>query len=214
MTVKVAELWRYPVKSLGGESLVQATVSAAGIEGDRLVHVEDQAGRVITARTHPRLLGLHAALGPDGEPWVDGRPWNASDVADAVRAVAGPGARLVRNIPGDVFDVLPLSILTDGAIDSLGVDRRRLRPNILVGGAEGLAERAWPGRRLAVGAAIDGVRRLRGRCVMRACEPAPRERGLGVLQRVGSAFGGRMALDCWVIAPGPVAVGDEVTLLE
>jgi len=103
--VKVAELWRYPVKSLGGESLVQATISAAGIEGDRLVHVEDQAGRVITARTHPRLLGSHAALGPDGEPWVDGRPWNAPGVADEVRAAAGPGARLVRNIPGDVFDL-------------------------------------------------------------------------------------------------------------
>jgi len=126
-------------------------------------------------------------------------------VADAVRAAAGPGARLVRNIPGDVFDVLPLSILTDGAIDKLGVDRRRLRPNILVGGAEGLAERAWPGRRLAIGGAIVGVRKLRGRCV---------EQDLGVLQRIVSDFGGRMALDGWVIAPGPVAVGDEVTLLE
>ena len=212
--MKVAELWRYPVKSLGGESLVQATVSAAGIEGDRLVHVEDQAGRVITARTHPRLLGLHAALGPDGEPWVDGRPWKASDVADAVRAAAGPGARLVRNIPGDVFDVLPLSILTDGAIDSLGVDRRRLRPNILVGSAEGLAERTWPGRRLAIGGAIVGVRKLRGRCVMTTYDPDTQEQDLGVLRRIVSDFGGRMALDCWVIAPGPVAVGDEVTLLE
>src|SRR2546426_1829218 len=104
MTVKVAELWRYPVKSLGGESLVQATVSAAGIEGDRLVHVEDQAGRVITARTHPRLLGLHAALGSDGESWGDGRPWNASAGADPVRAAARPPARPVRNNPPDVFD--------------------------------------------------------------------------------------------------------------
>ena len=212
--MKVAELWRYPVKSLGGESFVQATVSAAGIEGDRLVHVEDHAGRVISARTHPRLLGLHAVLGPDGEPWVDGRPWNAPGVADAVRAAAGPGARLVRNIPGDVFDVLSLSILTDGAIDKLGVDRRRLRPNILVCGAEGLAERAWPGRRLAIGGAIVGVRKLRGRCVMTTYDPDTQQQDLGVLQRIVSDFGGRMALDCWVIAPGPVAVGDEVTLLE
>ena len=53
--------------------------------------------------------------------------------------------------------------------------------------------------------AIVGVRKLRGRCV---------EQDLGVLQRIVSDFGGRMALDGWVIAPGPVAVGDEVTLLE
>ena len=34
------------------------------------------------------------------------------------------------------------------------------------------------------------------------------------LQRIVSDFGGRMALDGGVIAPGSVAVGDEVTLLE
>jgi len=199
---------------MAGEPLAEATLTATGIAGDRLVHVEDQRGRVISARTHPHLLALHVTLAPDGEPWVDGRPWNASQVAEAVRGAAGPGARLVRNAPGGVFDVLPLSILTDGAIDSLGVDRRRLRPNVLVGGAEGLAERAWPGRRLAIGSAIVGVRKLRGRCVMTTYDPDTQEQDLGVLQRIVNDFGGRMALDCWVIAPGPIAVGDEVTLLE
>ena len=212
--MKVAELWRYPVKSLAGEPLAEATITPSGIAGDRLVHVEDQGGRVITARTHPRLLRLHATLGPDGEPRVDGRPWSSAQVADAIRDAVGPGTQLVPNVPGDAFDVLPLSILTDGAIDSLGVDRRRLRPNVLVGGAEGLAERAWPGRRLAIGSAIVGVRKLRGRCVMTTYDPDTQEQDLGVLQRIVNDFGGRMALDCWVIAPGPIAVGDEVTLLE
>ena len=207
------ELWRYPVKSMAGEPLTEATLGLTGIAGDRLVHVEDASGRVLTARTHPRLLGLRATLGADGEPWVDDRRWDSPEISDAVQRAAGSGARLVRNGHGDVFDVLPLSILTDGAIKSLGVDRRRLRPNILVGGAEGLAERAWPGRRLAIGAAIIGVRKLRGRCVMTTYDPDTQAQDLGVLERIVSDFGGRMALDCWVIAPGSIAIGDEVTLL-
>jgi len=211
--VKVIELWRYPVKSMAGEPLTEATLGLTGIAGDRLVHVEDASGRVLTARTHPRLLGLRATLGADGEPWVDDRRWDSPEISDAVQRAAGSGACLVRNGQGDVFDVLPLSILTDGAIKSLGVDRRRLRPNILVGGAEGLAERAWPGRRLAIGAAIIGVRKLRGRCVMTTYDPDTQAQDLGVLERIVSDFGGRMALDSWVIAPSSIAIGDEVTLL-
>ena len=60
--MKVAELWRYPVKSMGGEMLDRATLDELGIAGDRVVHVEDAHGHLITARTHPRLLGHHAKL--------------------------------------------------------------------------------------------------------------------------------------------------------
>jgi len=211
--VKVAELWRYPVKSMAGEMLADATLGLTGIAGDRLVHVEGAGGRVLTARTHPRLLGLRATLGSDGEPQINALRWDSPDVSEAVHRAAGKTARLVRNEPGDVFDVLPLSILTDGAIASLGVDRRRLRPNILIAGAEGLAERGWPGRQLRMGTAIIGVRKLRGRCVMTTYDPDTQAQNLDVLNRIVSDFGGRMALDCWVIAPGSIAIGDEVTLL-
>ena len=64
--MKVAEIWRYPVKSMAGERLERARVTPLGIEGDRVVHAEDARGRVITARTHPRLLGHRATLNPFG----------------------------------------------------------------------------------------------------------------------------------------------------
>jgi hypothetical protein len=38
--VKVAELWRYPVKSVGGETLDRAHRDCLGIAGDRMVNVE------------------------------------------------------------------------------------------------------------------------------------------------------------------------------
>ncbi len=122
----LAELWRYPVKSMAAESLTRAEIRADGIVGDRVVHVRGAHGRVVTARTRPRLLGHRATLGSDGEPLVDGRPWRAPEVAQDVVAAVGPGARLVRDDGLERFDVLPLLVATDGAIRVLGADRRRL----------------------------------------------------------------------------------------
>ncbi|HEU4437709.1 MAG TPA: MOSC N-terminal beta barrel domain-containing protein [Methylomirabilota bacterium] len=210
----IAELWRYPVKSMAGERLQAVAVGADGFEGDRVVHVSGPGGRIITSRTHPRLLGLHARLGPDGEPMVDGRPWSAPESLAAVRAAAGQETRLVRYDGPERFDVLPLLIGTDGAFAELGVDHRRLRPNVVVGGVPGLDERQWPGRRLRIGQVVVEVAKLRARCVMTTYDPDTLEQDVSVLRRIASRFGGTMALDCGVVSGGRIAVGDPVELLE
>ncbi len=209
----VAEIWRYPVKSMAGERLERAEVGVDGIAGDRVVHVSGPGGRVVTSRTHPRLLALRSALGPDGEPLVDGRPWTAPESAAAVRAAAGAEAQLLRYDGPERFDVLPLLVGTDGAFEQLGVDHRRLRPNIVVAGVDGLEERRWPGRRLQIGEAVIAVAKLRGRCVMTTYDPDTQVQDLSVLRRIVSEFGGVMALDCSVLRGGRIAVGDPVTLL-
>src|SRR3954466_14068231 len=106
--MKVAELWRYPVKSLAGERLGVADLSENGIVGDRVVHVRDGDGRVTTARTKHRLLGLHGRLGADGEPLIDGRPWTSDEALVAVRGAVGADATLARYDGRERFDVLPL----------------------------------------------------------------------------------------------------------
>lgn len=211
--MRIAELWRYPVKSMAGERLHDAEVTANGIIGDRVVHVRNGRDRVITARTHSRLLGLRATLGLDGEPLVDGLAWTAPEVAVAVRRAAGEDAWLARYDGPERFDVLPLSVLTDGAIAALDVDRRRLRPNILIEGVEGLAERDWPGRRLRIGDVVIGVKKLRRRCVMTTYDPDTQEQDLSVLKRIVTDFAGRMALDCYVIQGGRLTLGAPVELL-
>lgn len=208
----VAEIWRYPVKSMAGERLERAQIGTDGIQGDRVVHVSGPGGRVVTSRTHPRLLGLRGALGADGEPLVDGRPWTAPESAALVREAAGPAAHLVRYDGPERFDVLPLLVGTDGAFAELGVDHRRLRPNIVVGGVDGLAEREWPGRRLRIGQVVIGVAKLRSRCVMTTYDPDTQVQDLSVLRRIASDFGGRMALDCEVLRGGWIALGDPVEL--
>jgi len=211
--MRVAELWRYPVKSMAGELLPEAELRADGIAGDRVVHVEDERGRVLTARNHPRLLGLRATLGPDGTALVNGVPWDAPEIADAVRRAAGPGARLVRYEGPERFDILPLLVATDGAVRALDVDRRRLRPNILIADVDGLGERVWPGAHLRIGEVVIAVEKLRGRCVMTTYDPDTQVQDLGVLKRIVTDFGGRIALDCAVIEGGRLVVGAPVTLL-
>ena len=208
----LAELWRYPVKSMGGERLTEAAVDAGGIPGDRVVHVEDQQGRVVTSRSRPRLLLHHATLGADGEPRVDGRPWNRDDVASDVRAAAGAGTRLVRDDGQERFDVLPLLVATDGAIASLGYDTRRFRPNLLIGGVTGLAERNWEGSHLHIGETVVRMVSLRRRCVMTTFDPETAEQNVEVLLRIHRELGGLLALDCDVIQPGIVRVGDPVAV--
>jgi uncharacterized protein YcbX len=212
--VHVAELWRYPVKSLAGEPLDEAELGLLGLPGDRVVHARLPDGRIVTARPRPRLLGLAAVLGPDGEPLVDGVPWNEPAVLEAVRQATGLPVELIRDEGAGRFDVLPVSVATDGAVATLGIDRRRLRPNVLVGGVDGLAERDWPGRLLRIGEAVVSVTRLRPRCVMTTYDPDTLERDPSVLRRIVERFDGSTALDCSVVRPGHVRVGDPVELLE
>lgn len=211
----VAEIWRYPVKSLGGERLEETELGLEGIPGDRLVHVRNGHGRVITSRLRPALLGLHGTLGPDGEPLIDGLAWDAPSSAEAVGAAVGNvlgGFELVRDDSLERFDVLPLSIATDGAIAALGHDGRRLRANIVVGGVEGLAERGWPGRMLRIGDAWISIARLRPRCVMTTFDPDTQVQDVSVLRRIVDEFDGSLALDCTVVRPGRIRVADEVSL--
>ena len=209
----VGEIWRYPVKSMGGEQVDVAILTADGVPGDRVVHARDD-GDVITARSHPALLGFHASLGPDGEPLVDGQPWGSEVLAERLRGAVGPDVRLVRFDGPERFDVLPLLVATDGAIAALGLDRRRFRPNILVSGATADAERSWPGQRLRIGGALIGVASLRRRCVMTTYDPDTQVQDVSILRRIVRERGGRLALDCRVIEPGRVGVGDPVEVLE
>ena len=85
--MRVAELWRYPVKSMAGERLDTVEVTRGGIVGDRVVHVEGPGGRVITSRTHPRLLGLRVNH-PVGQESLERSPRQPASRAEAAYSLA------------------------------------------------------------------------------------------------------------------------------
>ncbi len=150
----VKEIWRYPVKSMAGERLSGVQIDKLGVAGDRKVLVRGGNGHVVTSRTHHQLLGLKGTLGADGQPQISGHVWDSPEALALVRKAVGADAELFYCDGPERFDVLPLLVATDGAVSYMGFDSRRLRPNIIVGGVEGLQEREWPGHRFRIGEAV------------------------------------------------------------
>jgi uncharacterized protein YcbX len=138
----VAEIHRYPVKSMAGESLEVCTVGERGIPGDRAFALFDPAVRAIasakSAAEFPGLMefgaryrrpdGAHGGLGEILLMLPDGRSFRADDPActDAISAwfgrrieigaVTDPPGRRPRGrkytMEGTFFDYAPLHLLT------------------------------------------------------------------------------------------------------
>ena len=209
--VRVGEIWRYPVKSLHGEMLSSADVELDGLVGDRVLHVRDNRG-VLTGRTHRRLLSLRATTG-EADPLVQGHPWYDPEAAELVRAAAGPDARLAAYQGPERYDVLPMLVATDAEVARLDIDRRRLRPTLLLTGTQPQEERSWPGHALHIGPELVlGVDSVRLRCIVTTVDPDTAEPDREVLRRIHRDFASRVALNCWVITPGTLTLGDAVAI--
>ena len=166
-----------------------------------------------TSRRHHRLLGLHATLGDDGSPLVDGLPWTSPEVLARVREAAREDAFLAAYDGPDRFDVLPLLVATDGAVAAFGRDVRRLRPNIVIAGVEAMGETEWPGHELHIGDVIIGIDSRRGRCPMTTVDPDTLDVDREVLKDIIRRFDGKLALNAEVRRGGTIRVGDVATLV-
>lgn len=210
--MELAAIWRYPVKSMAGERLGRADLTSDGVAGDRRVQVYSAQGRLLTARTHPGLLAHRAVIAPNGEPFVDGFHWRSPEVASRVSDAVGERV-ILRQVESHRFDVLPLLVATDGAVAAFGRDVRRLRPNLVIRGVNGLAERQWEGRALRMGEAVVAMENLRGRCVITTYDPDTQEQDRSVLLDIMQRFGGTLCLNASVAQPGRVAIGLPVKIL-
>jgi uncharacterized protein YcbX len=77
--MRIAELWRYPVKSMGGTPVDAVTVDDRGVHADRLWAVRDlDLGAVTTGRRLPMLLGCTARFAE--EPRADAGPGRVTEV--------------------------------------------------------------------------------------------------------------------------------------
>lgn len=105
--MRIATMWRYPVKSMLGEPLAAAHLDAAGVERDRgLALIDATTGLVATAK-HPRLwrelLQFSAAV--DGDEVVINAPagWTAASrspgIDDRLSAALGRPVRLAAERP-------------------------------------------------------------------------------------------------------------------
>ena len=68
----VQQVWRYPVKSLGGERVAASLVNDRGLLGDRLWAVRDEDGKLGSGKDSRRFRRMEGLLGVsaryDAEP--------------------------------------------------------------------------------------------------------------------------------------------------
>jgi uncharacterized protein YcbX len=210
--MKVAELWRYPVKGLRGERVERVEIAPDGVPGDRCLRVLDDRG-IVTGRRKQRMIGMPATLDAEGEPLIDGHLWRSPEATAAIREVAGAGATLSRALGGHEHDAAPILLLSDGSVAQLGYDRRRFRPNIYFEGADGPVELGWIGGRVRIGDLVLSVDKFDERCVITTIDPDTIEVDLDVLKRTRAELGGNMGVYCSVVEPGWVAVGDPLEVV-
>jgi uncharacterized protein YcbX len=98
-------------------------------------------------------------------------------------------------------------------VSRFGRDVRRLRPNLLIGGVEGMAERTWPGAILRLPEAEVSLADLRRRCVMTTYDPENAEQDPAVLRDIVRRFHGQLCLNASVTRAGRVEVGHAIELV-
>ncbi|HEX5365676.1 MAG TPA: MOSC N-terminal beta barrel domain-containing protein [Acidimicrobiales bacterium] len=232
---RVAQLWRYPVKSMAGERLEQARVGELGIEGDRGFGLVDRdTGIVLTARRVPELLLARPLLdGGRDRPRIELPDGTVTDSDDVLSSWLGRRVELRRPRPGERgrYEVArnddrpdgewvgwegPAGVFHDSARVQLsltseaalgGWDVRRFRPNVVLAGGD---ERDLVHRRVRVGDVELAVVKEIGRCVVVTRAQPGLERDKGVLVRVHRDRGGKLGVGALVRATGTIAVGDAV----
>jgi len=170
MRATIEELWRWPVKSMGGERVPALRVDAHGGAGDRAYVAYGERGQ-LTARQAPRLLAWRATA--DGVLAPDGRQHAYDDPALAAALAADLGRPLeLRYAQHGEPDLADSLLITFGAThraleQELGtpIDPRRWRTNLhLEADVPAWAELEWEGQ----------VLELEGGVVLRLLHPCQR----------------------------------------
>lgn len=236
--MRVLELWRFPVKSLQGEQVEAAELGPQGVTGDRRYAIFDLAtGYGLTARRAPEMLfasastttdgGVEITL-PDGTVALDdaalsawlGRPVelrSADEVTerryenpDDTETEAEPSWGPFTGANGAFHDTEGATVTVLSTASMNGEATRRFRANVVV---DGEGEDALIGHAVRIGAATMAVATPIARCVMvTRAQPGGINIDREVLRRIHRDRGGNLAVGGSVTAPGPVRIGDELTV--
>lgn len=231
----VAEIWRFPVKSLRGESLTSVEVGPAGIAYDRawsILNAETQMN--LTARRSPDLLLASAAMHgdqvvvtlPDGSEAADDdslSAWLGLDVA-LTRASADTGGKFENPMdfendadwvswdgPKGAFHDSGRTRVSLVSQASFGQwEPARFRTNLILSGLDSRAEEAWVGQSVTIGKVRLDVAKLIDRCVMVTRAQPGIDRDLNVLRTINAEHHGCLGVGATVAEGGVIEVGSSI----
>jgi MOSC domain-containing protein len=237
---EVLELWRHPVKSMGGERLSATHIDATGVIGDRshaLFYEHKGERRRLNAGPAPDLLAWRAAypfapdaslkpghtpvatvIAPDGHQHT----WGDPRLLRALRAHLGRDVDFARD-PGGAFQDVPQTVLLTFEAsrrlleEETGADvaARRFRSNIhIAADTEPFAELDWEGRTLEFERGV----RLRlmhpcERCVIPTIDPETLDKRPELLRHLAREHATLFGIYAHVATGGRLQVGERVELV-
>jgi uncharacterized protein YcbX len=227
----VGLLARYPVKSMQGETLIEATVGPRGFAGDRSWAVYTTDGGIGSGKTTRRfrrvdgLLMFNSWIDETGAvvEFPDGTRHRVDDPVTASQLSEALGQPLELRTESSVahHDECPVHLVTTAAVHRLeqlrgeSIDTRRFRANIVLE-VEGstFAEDAWEGRKLILGEEVilqlgDGM----PRCVMVGLPQLELGRDRRLPELIARYHYNELGLQADVLRGGTVHQGDVAYLI-
>jgi uncharacterized protein YcbX len=234
---KIEALFRYPVKSMRGESLDAATLGWHGLDGDRRLafrRLDDRGGFPwLTASKVPSLILFTPARHADGNgnalpthvrtPEGETMPLFGDALAEDVARRHGAPVQMMQLDHG-IFDDASISVITVDTVREVcrlagtPADVRRFRPNIVVRSTRAVPfeEGAWLGGVLTFGAGPDApavtVTTHDVRCAMVNFDPDGGRPTPEVLKAAVRANQNRAGIYATVTRIGQLAVGQGILL--
>lgn len=230
---RVRALYRYPVKSTGGQALHTASVTPEGLRHDRRWTAHTADGGIASSKRTRRfrpVIGLMAwtsNVGDDDDvPELvspEGSRYRVNDPAasEALTAAFGQSLTLRPETTLRHHDESPLHLLTTSSLAAAGgrvgaaVYERRFRANIIIDTGVGpeFLENDWAGAELAVGDEV--VLQLGAgmpRCVIVDQAQAGTAAEPKTLKSLGERNNAELGLQARAKRSGTLRVGDVVTL--
>jgi uncharacterized protein YcbX len=234
---RISAIFRYPVKSMAGQSLDGARLGWYGLEGDRRFafrRLTDKSGMPwLTASRLPELL-LYKPFGLDNnsaEPLPthvstpEGKEYElrSDELRDEVSQRLGSAVELM-NLKHGIFDEACISVISLSTVRGVeresgrDLDLRRFRPNVVIEtkAAELFEEDKWVGRTMTFGegnsATVIGITMRDERCVMVNFDPDTAERDSEVMKTFVRLNENCAGVYGTVVKAGELRIGQVVTL--
>lgn len=227
---QVIRVARYPVKSMGGESVPTVEVGPSGLLGDREYAVYGADGKLASGKHTRRFRRMDPVFDlvaakrdggtvvrlPEGTEVVAGQ----ADADASLSEHFGEPVTLRRETDVMHQDQAQLSIVGSATLVELGrhegdgrpLDPRHLRANVVVQTSQPYAEEAWVGHEITLGAVRVHVAEPIERCRMVGVAQVGLAARDGMLKAISEHHDLNAGIYATILEPGRISVGDPVAL--
>ncbi|GHA16354.1 molybdenum cofactor sulfurase [Arenicella chitinivorans] len=226
---RVESLWRYPVKSLIGESVDSFDIDCRGVSGDRLYAISNSDGKLGSGKDTRRFRRIDGLFSMSAETIDNGISItlpdkevvtsNSPSINSRLSQILGQNVTLTKEDKISHFDDGAIHILTTASLSLLrkklphsGVEPRRFRPNIVV--KSQFQDNELLGKVINIGTVSLEVTHKSERCRMITLGQPGLERSPEILKAISKDFGLDFGVYAKVISIGSVSIGDNVEVVQ